>query len=252
MMKYATLFFITLVAFTTPSFAASKESGKDTTVTKEQIPSLVREALVNDPTILKDAVDAMQKKQEDDFKKQSQSVIKKNKADIFSNPNSPTVGGENGDVMVVEFFDYHCGYCKSALQEFVTLLNADKKVRLVLKELPILGEDSLLASRAALAVNRIDRTKYFDFHKALFANKGKFEEKTLLAEAKKLGIDAAKLKAEMAKPEVDAELENNRRLADALGIRGTPAIIIGDALYPGKMSYEEMKKEVDAIRGTAK
>ena len=221
-------------------------------VTRDQIPALVREALVNDPTIIKDAVEKMQEKQEAELKKQAKEGIVKNKADIFFDATSPSVGAVSADVTVVEFFDYHCGHCKNVLPSIVELLAKDKKVKVVFKEFPILSEDSVLASRAAIAVYRLDKDKYFDFHKAIFAIKGRYDEKTLLAEAKKLGINEAKLKAEIAKPEIDAVLDKNRKLAEALGVRGTPAIIIGEDLFPGEMPYNEMQKAVDGVRNPSK
>ena len=221
-------------------------------VTRDQIPQLVREALINDPTILKDAVEKMQAKQEEDSQKQAKEGIIKNKDKLFADVNSPVVGAADADVTVVEFFDYHCGYCKKILPDILQLIEKDKKVRVVFKEFPILSEDSALASRAAIAVNRIAKEKYLDFHKAMFAMKGKFAEKDIFAEAKKLGIDSAKLKAEMAKPEIDAELDKNRKLAADLGVRGTPAVIIGEEFMPGAVPYETMQKAVDATRAAGK
>lgn len=221
-------------------------------VTRDQIPALVREALVNDPTIIKDAVEKMQEKQEAELKKQAKEGIVKNKAELFSDETSPSAGAANADVTVVEFFDYHCGHCKNVLPSIIELLAKDKKVKIVFKEFPILSEDSVLASRAAIAVYRLDKDKYLDFHKAVFAIKGRYDEKTLLAEAKKLGINDAKLKTEMAKPEIDAVLDKNRKLAEALGVRGTPAVIIGDDLFPGEMPYADMQKAVDGVRNSGK
>jgi len=230
---------------------AESKPANNAPVTREQIPALVREALMNDPEMVKDAIEKLQIKQEEESKKQAKSNIVKNKADLFSSDSSPVVGDAKADVTIVEFFDYHCGYCKMFVPTIVELLEKDKKVRVVFKEFPILSEDSMLASRVALAVNRLDKSKYFDFHKAVFAMKGRFDEKNLFAEAKKLGLDEAKLKAELAKPEIDAELEKNRKLADALAIRGTPAVIVGDEVFPGKISYDELKKAVDAARASS-
>jgi protein-disulfide isomerase len=236
-----------LAQTTSPAVAAANAP-----VTRDQIPQLVREALINDPTILKDAVEKMQSKQEEDMQKQAKEGIAKNKDKLIADMDSPSVGAKDADVTVVEFFDYHCGYCKKILPDMLQLIEKDKKVRVIFKEFPILSEDSALASRAAIAVNRIAKDKYLDFHKAIFEMKGKFEEKSLFAEAKKLGVDSAKLKAEMAKPEIDAELEKNRKLAADMGIRGTPAVIIGDEFMPGAVPYEALQKAVDATRAAGK
>lgn len=235
-----------LAQTTSPAVAAANAP-----VTRDQIPQLVREALVNDPTILKDAVEKMQSKQEEDMQKQAKEGIAKNKDKLIADVDSPWVGAKDADVTVVEFFDYHCGYCKKILPDMLQLIEKDKKVRVIFKEFPILSEDSALAARAAIAVNRIAKDKYLDFHKAMFEMKGKFDEKAIMAEAKKIGVDSAKLKAEMAKPEIDAELDKNRKLAADMGIRGTPAVIIGDEFMPGAVPYEAMQKAVDATRAAS-
>lgn len=222
-------------------------------LTREQIPALVKEALLNDPEIITEAMQKLREKQEHEAKKQAKEAIVKYKDELYNDINSPSVGDvQTADVTVVEFFDYHCGYCKQVLPAITQLIKEDKKVRVVFKEYPILSEDSVLASRAALAVSRIAKDKYFDFHTAMFTSKGKFDEKTVMEAAKKLGIDTAKLKSELAKPEVSAALDKNRDVGEALGIRGTPAIIIGDEFFPGAMPYEEIKKAVDAARSAKK
>ena len=185
---------------------------------------------------------------EEEGVKKSKDGIVKNKTELFSDPSSPSIGPADADVTIVEFFDYHCGYCKKALSSIMTLLEKDKKVRVVFKEYPILSEESEYASRAALAVSRIAKDKYFDFHKAMFAVTGSINEKFVLDEGKKLGIDPEKLKAEISNPEVKAILDKNRKLGAEIGAQGTPAIVIGDGFYPGAIPYEAMQKAIDDVR----
>jgi protein-disulfide isomerase len=214
-------------------------------VTRVELPGLIKEALMKDPTILSQVVEKMQAAQEEELTARAKEEISKRKSDLFSDPASPVVGSANADVTIVEFFDYHCGYCKQALANLSKLLDNDKKVRLILKEYPILSEDSRMASKAALAVNHIAKDKYFDFHKAMFAvGSGTINESIIAAEAKKLGIDPVKLKKEMESPSIQAELDKNRELGAAIGAMGTPAIIIGENFYPGAMPYELMQKAV--------
>lgn len=217
-------------------------------VTRDQLPGLIKEALLKDPSILTEVVEKMQANQEAEIASKAKEAIAKRKQDIFSDPNSPVVGGANADVTIVEFFDYHCGYCKQALGSFSKLLDSDKKVRIIFKEYPILSEDSRLASKAALAVNRIAKDKYFEFHKAMFNANGVINERFISEQAKKLGVDPDKVKTEMAKPEIEAMLEKNKELGMAIGAMGTPAIIIGENFYPGAIPYEAIKKGVAKIR----
>ncbi len=248
---------VSTVAFAqTPAPAAATPtapaSAANAPVTRDQIPALVKEALINDPSILNEAVEKMRDQQEADAKKQAKEAIAKNKAGLFSDAKSPSVGdAATADITIVEFFDYHCGYCKQVLPSITELINKDKKVRVVFKEFPILSEDSVLASRAALAVNNIAKDKYFAFHTAMMAGKGKYDEKFIMDEAKKLGIDTAKLKAEIASPDISAMLDNNRKIGEAIGVRGTPAIIIGEEFFPGAMSYADLQKAVDGVRSSA-
>ncbi len=221
-------------------------------VTRGEIPALVKEALLNEPEMIMEAAKKLREKQEMASRKQAEEGLKKYKDDLFNNPDSPVVGAKDADVTVVEFFDYHCGYCKHMLPVINQILADDKKVRFVFKEFPILSEDSVLAARTALAVSRVAKDKYFDFHSALMKANGKFDEKMLLDTAKKLGIDPAKVKAEMAKPEITAILDKNREIATALNISGTPAIILGDEIAPGAVDVETMKKMLAAARAGKK
>jgi protein-disulfide isomerase len=128
------------------------------------------------------------------------------------------------------------------------LADEDKKLRVVFKEFPILSEDSVTAARAALAVYHINKDKYFDYHQALMHLQGKFDQVALEDAARKVGVDSTRLKLEMEKPEITAELDSNRALGDQLQIHGTPALILNDQIYPGAMSYEELKKLIAATR----
>ena len=224
----------------------------NTPVTKEQIPALVKEALLNDPSILTEAVEKLRATKEVEAKKQAKEGVSKYKQELYSDVNSPSYGANDADITIVEFFDYHCGYCKQLLPTITKILEKDKKIRVVFKEFPILSEDSVLASRAALAVNRIDKDKYFAFHTALMNVKGRFDERTIFDAAKKLSIDIAKLKAEMAKPEIEAILDSNRKLGEALAITGTPVTIIGTEVTSGALPLDMVQKLVADARLSAK
>ena len=230
---------------------SSASSDPNAPVTRSQLPGLVKEILLNDPSIIMEAAEKMQAEQEKEMMDKAKEVIAKRKDELFG-VNDPSAGNQKADVTLVEFFDYHCGYCKQALASIIKLMENDKNVKVIFKEYPILGEESKLAAKAALAVHRIAKDKYFDYHKAIFALKGSFTQEILAAEAKKLGIDAAKLKAEMDKPEINEILAKNSELGLAMGARGTPAIVIGEEFYPGAIPYEAMKKAVDDIRAKKK
>jgi len=219
-------------------------------VTKDEVAGLVREALVKDPTILKDAITALQKKDEEDQQAKLSESIKSNKDKLIANESLPAAGAsiKDADVTLVEFFDYHCGYCKQVLEPITTLLKEDKKLRVVFVDFPILSQDSAYAARAAIALNRLDKSKYLDMHQELMHFNGKFDEKAIKKVSEKIGVDFEKLKAEMGKTEVTNLVTQNRELGQSIGITGTPAIIVGDVLLPGAVSIDEMRKVIAATR----
>ena len=146
-------------------------------------------------------------------------------------PNSHTAGNPDGDVTVVEFFDYNCGYCRRALPDLVKLMESDSQVRVVLKELPIFGEESEAAAKGALAANK--QGKYFEMHQKLFNEPGKADKEKVLRVGKELNLDVEKLEKDMDDPIVKAELDEARELAQKLELQGTPFYLIGDRTIPG-------------------
>lgn len=216
-------------------------------MSKADIQAIVKETLMNEPAIIMEALEKLRQQKADEAQQATKAAIDKNKSELL-NSSAPFIGPADADVTIVEFFDYHCGYCKHFLAEINKLVAADKKVRVVFKDMPILSEDSVTAARAAIAVNRIAKDKFFAFHTALMAEKGRFDEVRLMDIAKSVGVDANKLKTEMTKPEITAELDRNRKVAEELGVRGTPALVIGKELIPGAASFEELQKYVAAAR----
>jgi protein-disulfide isomerase len=221
-------------------------------VTKAELPKLVEDALMNDPKIIERVVTKLQEVKKKEEQEAAKAAVQKNRDALLKNVDNPSYGPANADVTIVEFFDYHCGYCKHFLPELTKLLDGDKKVRVVFKDFPILSEDSMTAAKAAIAFYRLNKDKFFDFHTALMKETGKFDDAKLAELVKANGVDPAKLKSEMAKPEVQKVINDNRKLGEELNIQGTPAIIVGDSLAPGAMSYEELKKLVDDTRAANK
>lgn len=153
------------------------------------------------------------------------------RANLESDPNAPVLGNPDGDVTMVEFVDYNCPYCKRDQPEITALLAADKNIRLVMREWPILGERSDFAARAALASRA--QGKYPQMHEALMTLRGKVEAGSVLRTAKDLGLDLDKLQADMKAPEVEAHIAASKRLTTVLGFNGTPSFVIGDAQIAG-------------------
>jgi len=168
------------------------------------------------------------------------------KDELQNDPTSPVLGNPTGDVTIVEFFDYRCPYCKAVVPRLEEVIAEDKAVRVVLIEFPILGDDSLFASRAAIASRA--QGKYLVFHDAMMAHKGSLDQDKILELAKDSGIDVEKLKADMQAPEVDALIRRHHELAEKLGVNGTPAFVIGQELVPGAVDAETMKAKIKQAR----
>lgn len=215
----------------------------DKSLTKEDVEQIVHDYIVKNPKLILDSVDDYQKSF---VEKRSAEGMKKNKDVLVNDPNSPEAGNPKGDAVMIEFFDYNCHYCKSALPAVQSLLDKDKNVRVIFKDFPILGPTSETAARWALASNK--QKKYYEFHTALMNAKEPVSEEMLAKTAKSVGMDADKAKADAASPEVTIQIEKNRALASDLGISGTPAFIIGDFVSRGMISLEEMQKRISDVR----
>lgn len=210
---------------------------------------IVREYLLANPEILVEALGEYQKRQRvAEEQARQQAIVERHQA-LARDPGSPVLGNPDGDVLVVEFFDYRCPYCKKVAGMVRDEIASDGNVRLVMKEFPILGPQSLLAARAALAA--VKQGKYEDFHMALMTEPGDMSEEFIEAVATKVGLDVAQLQKDMRDPEVEAILRRNFDLAEALGVKGTPAFVIGRTLVPGAIEAEDFRQLIAAARAKA-
>lgn len=213
---------------------------------KQAVEEVVRDYLKNHPEVLLDAINTLQAREEGAERVRVETAIKEKRAEIERSPGSPEAGNPDGTVTVVEFFDYQCGYCKRILPTMTEVLKSEAKVRWVFKELPILGPDSVIAARAALAAWKQDKGKYLAFHTFLMGNKGPLGEDKIMSFAVEAGIDRERLKRTMADPTIEVELQRTMKLAKVLGINGTPAFVVGNQLVPGAVGLSDLKKLIDA------
>ena len=176
--------------------------------------------------------------------------IASNAAALFSSPHQVTLGNPDGDVTLVEFFDYSCGFCKRALSDLVTLIKDDSKLKIVLKELPILGPGSADAARVAVAVRMQDPDgqKYLAFHQELLGSAGPANKERALAAAKNQGLDMSRLEQDMTSDEVNATLSEGTKLAAAMSINGTPSYVVGTSIIPGAIGLAGLKGQIEAAR----
>jgi protein-disulfide isomerase len=217
-----------------------------TGITEEKFGTMVRDYLLKHPEVLREVIEALDKKEKAAEKQASVAVITARAKEIFRSADDHVAGNPSGKISVVEFFDYNCGYCRNSLADVMKLIDADKDVRLVMKEFPILGAGSVTAAKAAIAARR--QNKYWDFHLALMRERGSVDEAKVLTVAKAVGLDVAKLKADMESAEVAKIIAQNHAVAEALGIQGTPAFIIDQTVIPGAAGYDGLTSAVAAVK----
>ena len=217
-------------------------------VQKKAVEDIVRQYLMDHPEVIVEAFQEMQRKEQEAQKKRREEILFLKRDSLEKDPTSPVGGNPEGDVTIVEFFDYNCGYCKRVWVSIRELLEADQNIRYVFKEYPILGPESVTASRAAIAIWKLDPAKYMEFHTALMESRGGLTEAKIMAAAEKVGLGADVLRKKMAESEIDQTIRKNFKLARELDISGTPAFVIGDHLVPGAADLESLKKLVARSR----
>jgi protein-disulfide isomerase len=228
--------------------AKSAASEKLSAAQRTEVQGLIKEFLVSNPEILIEVQNALEAKMDKLQSERVAAAIKGNAKEIFRPAASPVVGNAKGDVTVLEFFDYNCGYCKRAFGDVARLVEQDGQVKLIMKELPILSKGSEEAAKVALAAKM--QGKYWEFHRAMIEAPGQASEASALRIAEKLKLDMAKLKKDMVSAAVKKEIDDTRALAQKLGIQGTPHFFVGDRIIPGAPEnlYERMSKLVAEVR----
>lgn len=224
-----------------PPAAAEPSAGE-----RAKIESLIRDYLLANPEIVMEALEELDRRAEARAAADRAQALSDSREQLERDPASPVLGNPDGDVVVVEFFDYQCGYCKQVAEPLRRLLEEDAGVRLVMKEFPILGPASLQGARAALAAARQGR--YEAFHWALMEHRGQLSEARVLEIAEASGLDLERLRADMRDPAIEEKLRDNYRLAERLDIRGTPAFVVGDTLLPGAVPLERLRQVVAETR----
>jgi protein-disulfide isomerase len=217
---------------------------------RAEIEKIVRDYLLRHPEVLQEVVAELEKRQQAAESDRQQGAIAKYREQLFNSKHQVTLGNPQGDVTVVEFFDYNCGYCKRALGDKLALIKADPKVRLVLKEFPVLGPGSIEAAQVSIAARMQDPggKKYLSFHEKLMMGRGQADRARAMAVAKEAGLDMARLENDLKSAEVRESLEEVMRLAEAIGINGTPTYVIGESVIPGAVGEAALRRQIDAAR----
>jgi protein-disulfide isomerase len=215
-----------------------------------EIENIVKNYLVQHPEVLQEAMEALDRRQKEAEAEKARVTIKDNKATIFNSTHQVVLGNPQGKVTMVEFFDYNCAFCKRALGDMLDLLKTDSDLKFVLKEFPVLGPGSVEAAHVAVAARMQDPSgkKYMEFHQKLLGSRGPADKMRALAVAKDIGFDMARLEKDMNSDEVRATIEENIKLADALGVSGTPTYVVGDEVVVGAVGLDELRAKIKSER----
>ncbi|TGN89759.1 DsbA family protein [Bradyrhizobium yuanmingense] len=227
---------------------ASADSFSDSQRT--EIEKIIKNYLVSHPEVLEEAMAELSKRQTAAETQKQQASIAQNAEAIFNSPRQVVLGNRDGDVTFVEFFDYNCGYCKRAMDDMLTIMKSDPKLKVVLKEFPVLSQGSVEAAQVGVAVRMQDPSgkKYLDFHQKLLSGRGAADKARAMQAAKEAGLDTARIEKDIASPEVRATLEENFKLAEAMGMNGTPSYVIGKQIVIGAVGVESLKEKIGIAR----
>jgi protein-disulfide isomerase len=233
---------------------ASATAAEFTDSQKTELGTIIRDYLMKNPEVLRDAISELESRQHADEANARSKAIADNQDLLQHSQHNAVVGNVDGKFTLVEFFDYNCGYCKTALPDLVRLMKDQPDLRVVLKDFPVLGPGSVEAAQVAIALrNQLKGAKYWDFHQKLLGLRGKPVGKAeALAAARDAGADMAKLTKDMDGPEIAASLQEVGKLADALSLSGTPTYIVGDEVIVGAVGYDQIKGRLDNMRKCGK
>ena len=238
--------FLTMLFFALPALSCAEPAASANPASKQDMEQMIEQYIRTHPEVIEQSLQGLEARRQEDERQHSKMALITRQNDLLHDPSSPVSGNPAGEVTLVEFFDYRCGYCKRVAAAVTQLQKDDERVKVVYKDLPILGDASELAAKAALASKA--QGKHQAFHEALLAANGDITKDSILSIAGEVGLDAARLEIDMAHPEWQTVIDRNRALARDLGINGTPGFIVGTELVPGALDVNGLKELIARAR----
>lgn len=241
------------LAQTAPAATPAPAATAQAPLSRADVERIVRETLLKNPEILTEAMQELERRSNAAEEQRRVAALATHRTALINSPGSIVFGNPQGDVTLVEFFDYNCGYCKRALTDMLEMMKSDPKLRIVLKDFPVLGPSSLEAAKLALAVKQqASPAKFFEFHQKLLLTRGEVSSPRVLALAKELGLDTARITKDAESAEVVATLQENFKIAQDLGLSGTPSFVIGDGVIIGAVGLAKLRDQVATTRANCK
>jgi len=215
---------------------------------KQELGGFIREYLVSHPEVLREAIEALDKRDKETAAQKLQQAVVQDAPAIYNSKFQADVGNPKGSTTLVEFFDYNCHFCKGALPDIARLMKEDPNLHVVLKDFPVLGPGSVEAARVASAArNQLPGDRFWEFHYKLLGLHGPVGKAEALGVAKEMGLDMDKLQKDMASADIETGLKQTMKVADDLQINGTPTFVLGDSVVVGAVGYDELKAKIDDV-----
>jgi protein-disulfide isomerase len=231
----------------TPSEAVDLSSNQQT-----EVEAIIKNYLIANPEIIRDAINELQRREDAAAQQAQVAAISENREPLFNSARQIVLGNPNGDVTLVEFFDYNCTYCRRGLADVGDLIAKDPNLRVVLKEFPVLGDGSVQAAQVAVAVRMVAPEKYDAFHHALLSEKGQVDGERALAVAGEVGLNPDELRAKLGDAEIQATINESYELAGKLNLTGTPSYVTRKEVIVGAVGYPTLRARLDEARDCAK
>jgi protein-disulfide isomerase len=220
----------------------------DEPLTRSDVERIVKEYLLANPELLEEVFTALQQKREAQADAARTASLSQYREALEASPNDPVLGNPEGDVTLVEFFDYNCGYCRRAMADLDQLLEDDPDLRVVLKEFPVLGRSSMEAASVSIAVNQVAPEAFEEFHRRLMSSQGEANEDVALALVDEMGLPREQVEAQISSDVVRSVVERSYEIAQALGLSGTPSYVIGNDVQFGAVGYDTLRQSVNEAR----
>jgi protein-disulfide isomerase len=253
-MRLPRTFVASLFALTLPfAGAVAQQAAPFSEGQRDSIRAIIKDFLLKNPEVIQEALIELEKRQKDAEQQARRKITEDKTGPLFTAKHNTVFGNPNGNVTIIEFFDYNCGFCKRALVDLQKMIAEDKNVRVITKDFPVLGQGSMEAATVALAAKQqLSPDKLWSFHEKLLTVRGQVGRQQALDAAKNVGADMARLSRDIDGPAVRAAIEENIQLADALGLTGTPSYVVGDDIVVGAVGFADLKQRVDNIRKCGK
>lgn len=229
------------------SFSPAR-AADDGALTRSDVETIVREYLIANPEVLEEAFSALQEKRLAAANEERAMALASLRPQLETSPYGAVLGNPDGDVTLVEFFDYNCGYCKRALDDLERLVETDPNLRVVMKEFPVLGEASMKAAAVSIAVHQVAPEAYDEFHRSLLGTQGRVDDAAAFRVVEELGLPKKEIETAMASDVVRKTIEESYGMAQALKIEGTPSYVIGDAVEQGAVGFDTLQNQINVVR----